>query len=200
MESNQEQASARPLARYAFPSGLALELVQGDLTRVEVDAIVNAANARLAHGGGVAGAIVRRGGQVIQRESDRWVEEHGLASPQRPAITGAGRLPCRYVIHAVGPRWGEGDEDAKLATAVQSALALADARGCRSVALPAISTGIFGFPKDRAARITLAAIESFAARPPANLRRVLLVLYDQPTLQAFAQAFAARWPGAEGGE
>jgi|Deesub1362A_J573_1020465.scaffolds.fasta_scaffold05901_4 putative ATPase len=199
MEGSKRKAGFETLGRQELAGGVILELVQGDITRMEVDAIVNAANERLAHGGGVAGAIVRRGGQIIQRQSDEWVRQHGLASPERPAITGAGALPCRYVIHAVGPRWGQGGEEAKLETAVRGALALADAQGCRSVALPAISTGIFGFPKDLAAQVILGAIEAFAGSGPSSLREVYLVLYDQPTLQAFAQAFRARWSQGDGG-
>src|SRR5512146_11618 len=102
----------------SYPSGQRLELVSGDLTEEQVDAIVNAANSHLAHGGGVAGAIVRRGGPSIQAESDAWVHKHGPVTHAEPAYTGAGRLPCRYVIHAVGPIWGAGDEDGKLADAV----------------------------------------------------------------------------------
>ena len=95
-----------------------LELAQGDLTEEPLDAIVNAANAHLQHGGGVAGAIVRKGGYQIQEESNAWVRKYGPVSHAKPAYTSAGKLPCHYIIHAVGPVWGEGDEDAKLAAAV----------------------------------------------------------------------------------
>lgn len=173
--------------------GTLLRLIRGDITQSQVDAIVNAANAQLQHGGGVAAAIARRGGAIIQRESNAWVRQHGPISPQRPAITSGGELPCRYVIHAVGPIWGEGDEDAKLRQAVAGALALADEHALRSLALPAISTGIFGFPKHRAARVMLESLaEYFAAHPDSGIERVELVLYDQPTWEAFAKAFSAR--------
>jgi len=118
-----------------LPSGQRLLLVFGDLTEEKVDAVVNAANAMLQHGGGVAGAILRRGGRAIQAESEAWVRAHGPARPDRPAITGPGVLPCKAIIHAVGPIWGEGDEDAKLRTAVQSSLALAEERRFSSIAL-----------------------------------------------------------------
>jgi O-acetyl-ADP-ribose deacetylase (regulator of RNase III) len=181
---------------YTFPSGAQVRLVPGDLTAAEVDAVVNAANAGLQHGGGVAGAIARRGGPAIQEESDAWVRRHGAIAPDRPAITSAGALPCRFVIHAVGPVWGEGDEDAKLAQAVDSALRLAASRNLTTLALPAISTGIFGFPKDRAADVILGALaEYFAGQIRSTLRRVDVTLFDAPTLEAFAQAFARRWPG-----
>ncbi|MCL5023027.1 MAG: macro domain-containing protein, partial [Nitrospirae bacterium] len=122
-----------------------LRLVQGDITERDVDAIVNAANSHLRHGGGVAGAIVKKGGQIIQEESDRI----GFVPVGHATVTGAGKLPARYVIHAVGPRMGEGDEDNKLKQAVLSSLMLASGKGLKSISLPAISSGIFGFPKDR---------------------------------------------------
>jgi O-acetyl-ADP-ribose deacetylase len=167
-----------------------LELVQGDLTLEIVDAIVNAANSHLNHGAGVAGAIVRRGGPEIQHESHAWVRQHGLVSHAEPAVTGAGRLPCRYVIHAVGPVWGEGDEDGKLAAAVTGSLRRADELGLRSMAFPAISTGIFGFPAGRAAQVILSAIQAYLAdHPQSTLQQVRLVLFDQPTLAAFQAAW-----------
>jgi O-acetyl-ADP-ribose deacetylase (regulator of RNase III) len=173
-----------------FPSGQRLQLVQGDLTEESVDAIVNAANSALAHGGGVAGAIARKGGPQIQDESDRWVLEHGPVRHAEPAYTRAGRLPCRYVIHAVGPVWGEGDEDAKLSAAVGGSLALADKLALGSLSLPAISTGIFGFPKERAARLILSAIYNYLGQNPASgLTQIRLVVIDQPTLSAFQNAW-----------
>ncbi len=126
-----------------------IRLVSGDLTKRDVDAIVNAANSRLQHGGGVAGLIVRRGGQIIQEESDRI----GSVPVGGAAMTSAGKLKARYVIHAVGPRMGEGNEDSKLKKAIASVLTLASDKGLRSISVPAISAGIFGFPKDRCARI-----------------------------------------------
>ena len=166
-----------------------------------MDAIVNAANANLVHGGGVAAAIVQRGGRSIQEESDRWVEEHGPITHEQPAITGAGDLPCRSVIHAVGPVWGEGDEDRKLKTAVLSTLQLAETRQLRSLALPAISTGIFGFPKARGARIILDAIlEHFQARGTGSLASVAITLIDRPSVDTFREEFVARWGDQTVGE
>ena len=130
-----------------LPTGQSLQIVQGDITTDEVDAIVNAANEHLQHGGGVAWAIVRRGGQVIQDESDQWIRQHGTVSHADPAWTSGGSLPAKYVIHAVGPVWGDGDEDNKLADAVTGSLRVADELKCESISMPAISTGIFGFPK-----------------------------------------------------
>jgi len=180
-------------------NGVQLSLVLGDLTLLALDAIVNAANARLRHGGGLAGAIVRRAGPEIQQQCDAWLEAHGPAGPGRPALTGAGKLPSRHVIHAVGPVWGEGQEDRKLAAAVGAALDMAEQQGFQSLGLPAISTGIFGFPKPRAARIMLAALDEYAMRHPAPaLQEIWLVLLDQPTLDIFVLAFDRRWPDSGG--
>lgn len=186
------------ILEHTYPTGQSLQIVQGDLAQEQVDAIVNAANARLQHGAGVAGAIVRRGGSEIQTESDAWVRAHGPVTHDRPAYTTAGMLPCRYVIHAVGPVWGSGDEDAKLAAAVSGSLTLADELELTSLALPAISTGIFGFPKERAAAVTFDAISVyFKAHPASGLQLVRLTLYDQPTLDAFRQAWDGRFGGPQ---
>ena len=188
------------LKEHAFPSGQTVQLVQGDLTIETVDAIVNAANAHLMHGGGVAGAIARRGGPQVQAESIAWVKEHGPVRHAEPAYTNGGDLPCRYVIHAVGPVWGEGDEDRKLAEAVSGSLRLADQLGLQSIAFPAISTGIFGFPKEHAAGIILDAIQKhFSAMPSSSLRLVRLTLFDQPTIDAFLKSWQAKSLGGERG-
>ncbi len=180
-----------------YPSGQRFQIVQGDITQQDVDAIVNAANAQLQHGGGVAGLIVRHGGRVIQVESDQWVRDYGPVSHAEPAYTSGGDLPCRYVIHAVGPVWGAGDEDAKLAAAVFGSLQRADELGLESLALPAISTGIFGFPKARAAKIIFEAVESyFEKHQSSGLSQVRLVLFDQPTLDSFLQVWDTKFGGA----
>jgi O-acetyl-ADP-ribose deacetylase (regulator of RNase III) len=187
------------LKEQQLPSGQVLQIVQGDLTDEAVDAIVNAANAQLKHGGGVAGAITWRGGPQIQAESDAWVSQHGPVSHDHPAYTQAGALPCRYVIHAVGPVWGEGNEAQKLAAAVTGSLNLADQLGLLSIAFPAISTGIFGFPKEQAARVILAAIQAhFSQNPGSGLKQVRLTLYDQPTVQAFLDAWENQGIGDKG--
>ncbi len=181
-----------------LPNGARLTLVSGDITAQQVDAIVNAANAQLRHGGGVAAVIARKGGPAVQQESREWVRRHGPVPHHRPAYTSAGNLPARYVIHAVGPVWGSGDEDAKLRAAVQGALARADELGLATLALPAISTGVFGFPKARAARVIYAAIQDyFAAHPHSGLREVRLVLYDRPTLEAFLRVWDAFFGAGE---
>ena len=107
-------------------TGQILQIEKGDITTDEVDAIVNAANEHLQHGGGVAWAIVRRGGDIIQEESDKWIQQHGLVTHAHPAWTSGGALPAKYIIHAVGPVWGDGDEDNKLADAITGSLRVAD--------------------------------------------------------------------------
>lgn len=164
------------------PTGKCIQIVQGNITAEEVDAIVNAANPHLQHGGGVAGAIVRKGGHQIQIESDAWVRAHGLVSPTEPAYTTAGALPCRYIIHVVGPIWGEGEEDEKLAAAVRGALGLAERLGLTSIAMPAISTGIFGFPKERAALLILKTVREYLDHhPTSGLAQIRIILYDLAT-------------------
>jgi len=174
------------LIERTLSTGQSLQIVQGDITTDEVDAIVNAANENLQHGGGVAWAIVRRGGEVIQEESDRWIQQHGTVSHANPAWTSGGALPAKYVIHAVGPVWGDGDEDKKLADAVTGSLRVADELRCESISMPAISTGIFGFPKERAAGIIFSSIEKyFADAKTSTLKTVRILLFDDATIKVF---------------
>jgi len=185
------------LSEFIFSSGQRLQLAQGDLTTEHVDAIVNPANRHLQHGGGLAGAIVAHGGGSIQVESAAWVLQHGLVAHNAPAYTRAGKLPCRYVIHAVGPVWGEGDEDRKLEEAVTGSLRLAERLELSSVALPAISTGIFGFPKERAAGIILSAVYTYFTQNSASkLSLVRITLYDQPTLDVFQRVWEKKFPSS----
>lgn len=160
--------------------GTELELVQGDITELEVDAIVNAANEHLQLGSGVAGAIREKGGPAIQEECDRI----GGTPVGTAVITGAGKLKARHVIHAVGPQMGEGDEDRKLASAVRASLALADRHGLVSLALPAISTGVFGFPIDRCARILLTEVYRYL-QGGTKLQRVVVCLWGDESFEAF---------------
>jgi O-acetyl-ADP-ribose deacetylase (regulator of RNase III) len=168
--------------------GKLLRLVKGDITERDVDVIVNAANSYLKHGGGVAGAIVRKGGHIIQEESDRI----GFVPVGSAAITTAGRLPCKAVIHAVGPRMGEGDEDSKLKSAVLSSLRLAASKGFKSISLPAISSGIFGFPKDRCANILVGESRRYLLEnPESSVEIVEFCIFDDETLGHFKREFDA---------
>ena len=159
-----------------------IKLVKGDITSLDVDAIVNAANSRLKMGGGVAGAILRKGGWSIQEECDRI----GYCPVGGAVITGAGKLKARYVIHAVGPRMGEGDEDVKLRNATLNSLKLAEQRDIKSIAFPAISTGIFGFPKDRCAKIMLRTAFEYLKRG-SKIEKVIFCLYDEETYRIFEE-------------
>jgi O-acetyl-ADP-ribose deacetylase (regulator of RNase III) len=189
---------ADTLASHTLPSGHVLKVVQGDLTKEHVDAVVNAANEWLAHGGGVAGAIVRRGGLEVQWESDAWVEAHGKLTVGSVAVTGAGMLPCKKVIHAVGPVWegGDDEEEDNLRAAATHSLRVATEMGLASVAMPAISSGIFGFPKDLCATILVdAAVHWFAQNPESSVRELRFTNIDAPTVGVFLAAFRARFGG-----
>ncbi len=159
-----------------------IRLVSADLTERDVEAIVNAANSHLQHGGGVAGAIVRKGGRIIQDESDKI----GYVPVGGAAITTGGKLKARYVIHAVGPRMGEGGEDNKLSSAIRRVLELAAENKIRSISIPAISAGIFGFPKDRCAKILVSETSVFLKNNAAlSLDLVEFCIFDQEAFGFF---------------
>jgi O-acetyl-ADP-ribose deacetylase len=159
-----------------------IEAVRGDITQERVDAIVNAANSSLLGGGGVDGAIHRAGGPEILGECRLL---GGCATGDAKATT-AGRLPARYVIHTVGPVWEGGDsgEPALLASCHRRSLAVARELGCRSVAFPAISTGVYGYPLELAAPVAVAAVRE-SISPPVELVR--FVLFNDDALAAFAR-------------
>lgn len=159
-----------------------IEVVEQDITLAPVDAVVNAANESLQLGAGVAGAIRRRGGPSIQEECDRI----GHCATGQAVVTGAGELEARWVIHAVGPVWrgGNAGEEAALASAVEAALARAEEVGARSVAVPAISAGVFGFPIERAAEISVAKARDFA-RTARAVERIVFCLFDERTAGVF---------------
>jgi O-acetyl-ADP-ribose deacetylase (regulator of RNase III) len=162
-----------------------IELAKADITGMAVDAIVNAANEALQLGSGVAGAIRQRGGPTIQEECDKI----GTCAVGQAVVTRAGKLRAKWVIHAVGPVWKGGNygEEMLLASAVLQALRRGEDIGATSIALPAISTGVFGFPLDMAAEISIAAARSFA--PSAEyVQRIIFVLLDDKTHAAFEAA------------
>ena len=158
-----------------------LELVEGDITEVQTDAIVNAANAHLTLGGGVAGAIRTKGGPEIQKECNKI----GGTFVGGAVITTGGNLSARYVIHAVGPRMGEGDEDQKLKNATLNSLKLADQNDLSSIAFPAISSGIFGFPIQRCAEIMLRTTIDYL-KGQTGLEKVTFCLFGQDSYEVFA--------------
>jgi len=157
-----------------------LELVEGDITEMATDAIVNAANAQLIMGGGVAGAIRRKGGPRIQDECDKV----GGTFVGGAVITTGGELKAKHVIHAAGPRMGEGNEDEKLKNATLNSLKTADANNLKTIAFPAISSGIFGFPIQRCAEIMLRTAIDYLKGPTA-LEKITFCLFGPSDYQTF---------------
>jgi len=169
-----------------------IELVLGDITEQDTDAIVNAANVSLVMGGGVAGAIRRKGGPAIQEECNR-VAARGGTFVGGAVITTAGKLKARHVIHAVGPRQGEGDEDRKLRNATVNSLKLADEHKLRSICFPAISTGIFGYPLDKCAAVMLSTTTEYL-KGKTGLQKVGFCLYDSHAFETFAAELGKQLP------
>lgn len=175
-----------------------LVVMTGDITGVQADAIVNAANSSLLGGGGVDGAIHRKGGPAILEEcrrlrAERWPD--GLPAGEA-AATGAGRLPARHVIHTVGPVWhgGRSGEPEILARCYRRSLEEAEALGAKTVAFPAISTGVYGYPKDQAARVAWRAVREYFERPgerSGRVEKVLFVFFSEADAAAFLAAVAA---------
>lgn len=175
-----------------LPARARLRLMRGDLATMDVDAVVNAANENLQHGGGLAAALVRAGGREVQDESDAWVRMHGPVPTGKAALTGAGELPALWIIHAVGPVWhgGAEGEERLLRSAVREALLLAREHRLDSVALPALSAGIFGYPKDECPRVILDEIARFyREEPEGGPVDVRVVLRDEDAIQAFLAAW-----------
>jgi len=171
-----------------FPTKIELNLIEGDITLSDAEGITNPANSQLIHGGGLAGLLSRKAGPALQTESSRWVSENGPVSHESPAYTGAGDLPFQVVIHAVGPVWGSGGEADKLRAAVLGCLQLAEKLKLKSLALPAISTGIYSYPEDKAARVILAAAADFArGNETSYLREIQIVIYGNQAAGIFQQ-------------
>lgn len=160
--------------------GCQLELIKGDITRIAVDAIVNAANSQLAGGGGVDGAIHRAGGDEIMRELDEVRARIGRCETGSAVVTGAGRLPAKYVIHAVGPRYRDGKhgEPEQLESCYMTALRLAAERDARTISFPSISTGIYGYPIEEAAGVAVSTVAAWLQEHAEPLRVVKLVQFS----------------------
>lgn len=168
-------------------NGRIVSAISGDLTNQDVDIVVNAANEQLAHGGGVAAALARAGGRDVQRESNAWVRDHGPLGPGEAAVTTAGKMPARCIVHVVGPRYREGqDNEGLLRQAVRTALATANEQSAESVALPAISSGIFGYPPDAASRVIAEECVRWMSSEPGSLREIRLVGVDDEAARRFA--------------
>ena len=200
----QGQHSLTQHLKYQLSNEVKLSLYQGDITDERVDTIVNAANEWLRHGGGVAAAIVSKGGRQIQDESTRIVQQYGPLKVGKATYTCAGNLACRYVIHTVGPEWKKhGKENCKhfLHRACLESLHIAAVNlELSSIALTAISSGIFGMPKEICAQIMLSAVEVFSSSEEAefsSLRDVRIVIIDEPTLSVFQEEFVKRYLSKE---
>ncbi|MBI4376431.1 MAG: O-acetyl-ADP-ribose deacetylase [Elusimicrobia bacterium] len=169
-----------------------ISLLQGDITRVPADAIVNAANSELRGGGGVDGAIHQAGGPSLMMELNR-IRPHGGCPTGSAVVTKAGALPAKYVIHAVGPVWRGGgyDEARLLSSAYAASLRLASEKKAAKVSFPSISTGAYGYPLDKAAPIALRAVYSFLRDAKSSVREVVFVLFDRQTYRAYEDALEA---------
>jgi O-acetyl-ADP-ribose deacetylase len=171
-------------------NGRKIVLHEGDITQVPVEAIVNAANEALAGGGGVDGAIHRAGGPGIMRELDAIRANIGYCRTGKAVATGAGRLPAKYVFHAVGPvyRDGKRGEPELLASCYRECLAMAEERGVTTISFPAISTGVYGYPLEQAAAIAVGEVKAHLEGLSGSVREVTFVLFDRRTSKAFHAA------------
>ena len=178
-------------------------VVQGDITKASVDVIVNAANEYLRHGGGLAAVLAAAAGEEFVADSDRWVSEHGPVPAGEAAVTVGGRLQATWVVHVVGPRFREGqDNPAMLREAVGAALDASAGVDARTVAMPAISTGVFGYPLEPATRVIATECVRWVREHPGALREIRLVGYDRRTADAFRLGLddaTAEGSPAEGG-
>jgi len=167
-----------------------ISLVQGDITRQSLDAIVNAANSSLMGGGGVDGAIHRAGGPRILEECKKIVARQGRLPTGKAVITTGGNLPAKYVIHTVGPVWhgGNANEDQLLASAYRESLLLAEKHKLKSLAFPSISTGAYGYPVDMAAKVAVQTVAAFLKNEAFSVREVRFVLFDKTTYETYARA------------
>jgi O-acetyl-ADP-ribose deacetylase len=157
-----------------------IDVIKGDITKIVVDAIVNAANSSLLGGGGVDGAIHRAGGVAIINECRSIIKRQGGCKTGEAVITTAGKLPAKYVIHTVGPVWngGRNDEAQKLENCYRNSLKLAEMNGCKSIAFPGISTGVYRFPKNEAAIISVRTVYKFLS-VPVKIEKVIFVCFDE---------------------
>lgn len=169
-----------------------IQVVQTDITKETTDAIVNAANHNLKLGGGVAGAINRSGGPSIQKECNAWISAHRQVETGQAVLTTAGKLPCRGVIHAVGPYYNKKnprESEINLRKAIHNSLLIADEQSYQSISLPAISSGIFGYPKEDCAKVFMETVTAYLSGCNKNLRMVRLTNFDSLTTEVFQTEF-----------
>ena len=173
-----------------------LELIRGDITKAQVDALVNAANSELIGGGGVDGAIRRAGGDEIEQACAEIRKREGGCPTGKAVITPGGNLYARYVIHTAGPVWegGNAGEAELLASCYQESLQLAMENDIQSIAFPSISTGIYGYPTEKAAVVALSAVKEFVNRYPSAPAAIQFVLFDEATYTCYEDALSAVFP------
>ena len=166
-----------------------LSIIQGDITVQKTDAIVNAANSGLMGGGGVDGAIHRAGGPAILEECKQIVKKHGRLPTGKAVITAGGNLPAKYVIHTVGPVWNGGNngEPELLASAYRESLALAAEKKLKSVSFPSISTGVYGYPVEKAALVAVSTVKDFLSKGETSIKDIVFVLFDAGTYSAYSR-------------
>eukprot|EP01089_Gocevia_fonbrunei_P009080 TRINITY_DN2100_c0_g1_i1.p1 TRINITY_DN2100_c0_g1~~TRINITY_DN2100_c0_g1_i1.p1 ORF type:complete len:331 (-),score=80.88 TRINITY_DN2100_c0_g1_i1:127-1023(-) len=190
------------LKEYISTSGHKIQVRCGDMTKEKVDVIVNAANKHLDHASGLAGAIVKKGGEIIQMESDIWISENGKVGDGDIAITGAGELPAKKIVHAVGPIWhgGEELEMLTLRSCVWESFKKTEELGYKSISVPAISSGIFRFPKDLCAEIIFETALDWFKGNPKNLHEIRFTNFDQDTVNFFTKEFVKRFDKENSGK
>ncbi len=173
-----------------------LAVWEGDITKLPVDAIANAANQQLIGGGGVDGAIHRAGGPSIMKELDKIRASTGGCPTGSAVLTSAGNLPARYVLHAVGPVYRDGrhGEPELLASCYRTCLRLAQENGAKTISFPSISTGVYGYPLEEAAAIAIKTVTEFLNQPGGQIERVTLVVFGQPALKTYEKAFQKLLP------
>jgi O-acetyl-ADP-ribose deacetylase len=173
---------------HTLANGKRIRLLEGDITRVAADAIVNAANSSLAGGGGVDGAIHRAGGESLMQELDEIRPKIGRCPPGQAVATTAGRLPAKYVFHAVGPVYRDGrhGEPEQLASCYRVCLDMANERGLKTISFPAISTGVYGYPLAEAAAIALGTVKQRLEEQPSTVEEAIFVLFGRAAYQAFS--------------
>lgn len=183
-----------------FADGRTLQLLKGDITKVPVDAIVNAANAELRGGGGVDGAVHAAGGPAIMQELDQIRKDKGGCPTGSAVVTTAGQLPAKYVFHAVGPVYqgGQNGEAEQLASAYRTCLELAEQKGAMYLSFPSISTGVYGYPVEKAAPVALREVIQHLQRENTKVQKVVFVLFDDRTLHGYSEALREAIPAPPG--
>lgn len=172
-----------------------IEVIKGDITKLKVDAIVNASNSSLMSGSGVNGAIHQAGGPEILEECRKYVAKHGECRPGEAVITTAGKIPVKFVIHTIGPKWsnGKSQEDGLLADCYRNSIRLAIENKCKTIAFPNISTGIYAFPRELAAKIAVSTVR-YCLQQNGELEKVIFVCFEQENFDCISKEISTSLP------